>query len=136
MSGAAAIQQFRRVGTLAAIGGHGRAVKDVPPYVTLDGFTNGVVGLNIVGMRRAGLDHDDILQIKQAYRLIYRSGLTWSEVLKRLPKQFPDGPAAEFYRFLSEGKYGFMPERRTPAAATIKIFPEPAQEPNLRVKAG
>jgi UDP-N-acetylglucosamine acyltransferase len=124
MAGGAGVQQFRRVGRLATVGGYGRAVKDVPPYVTLDGFANGIVGLNLVGIRRAGYSRDDVKQLKAAYRLIYRIGLTWNEVLQRLPVEFPDGPAADFYRFFSTGQHGFMPERRIPEAATIKIFPE------------
>jgi UDP-N-acetylglucosamine acyltransferase len=135
MAGGAAVQQFRRVGLLATVGGYGRAVKDVPPFVTLDGFANGIVGLNLVGIRRAGYERNDVKQIKEAYRLIYRSGLTWNEVLKRLQVEFPTGPATEFYRFFSTGKHGFMPERRTPKAATIKIFPE-GEQADVASKAG
>lgn len=124
VAGGAAVQQFRRVGRLAAVGGYARAVKDVPPYVTLDGYTSGVVGLNRVGLQRAGYKAAEILSLKNAYRLIYRSGLPWKEILERLKADFTSGPAAEFYPFLTEGQYGFMPERRAPASATIKLYRE------------
>ncbi|MDH3716810.1 MAG: acyl-ACP--UDP-N-acetylglucosamine O-acyltransferase [Planctomycetota bacterium] len=131
LAGGAGVQQFRRVGKVAAVGGYGRIVKDLPPFVTLDGNANGIVGLNLVGLRRAGYSRDDIRQLKDAYRVIYRSGLSWQEVLQRLPQEFPEGPAAEFYPFFSTGEHGFMPERRAPGPATVKLF-QPAESPLLR----
>lgn len=122
VAGGAAVQQFRRVGRLAAVGGYSRAVKDVPPFVTLDGNTSGVVGLNRVGLQRAGYGKEELADLKTAYRLIYRSGLPWNEILKRLKADFKKGPAAEFYPFFAAGKYGFMPERRTPNSGTIRLY--------------
>ena len=136
LAGAAGGQQFRRIGRLAAVGGQGRVVKDLPPFVTLDGFANGVVGLNLVGLRRAGMTTAEIRQLKDAYRLIYRSGLRWEEVLSRLSTEFPQGPAAEFHEFFSTGRFGFMPERRTPAAATIRLFPDAGDDRGLQARAG
>ena len=136
VAGGAAVQQFRRIGRLAAVGGYGRATKDVPPFVTLDGFTSGVVGLNLVGLRRAGYNSEDITRLKNAYRLIYRSGQPWNDILSQLRTEFDSGPAAEFYPFFSSGKYGFMPERRTPEAATIKLFRERRTDAEPQTKAG
>lgn len=138
MGGGAGIQQFCRVGRLATVGGQGRVTKDLPPFVVMDGLTGGVVGLNLVGIKRAGYTSEDISQLKSAYRVIYRSGLTWNEVLARLPGEFPEGPAAEFHQFFSTGKRGFMCERRTPIAATLRLEPPAAAEeaPALRIKAG
>jgi len=124
VAGGAAVQQFRRVGRLAAVGGYSRAVKDVPPFVMLDGNTSGVVGLNRVGLQRAGYQQEEIISLKNAYRLIYRSGLDWNEILERLKAEFTTGLAAEFYSFFVKGKYGFMPERRTPNSATIRLYRE------------
>ncbi|MCE9554842.1 MAG: acyl-ACP--UDP-N-acetylglucosamine O-acyltransferase [Planctomycetes bacterium] len=136
MAGGAGIQQFCRIGRLATIGGQGRVTKDLPPYVVMDGLTGGVVGLNLVGIRRAGYTSDDIAQLKAAYRVIFRSGLTWNEVLTRLPGEFPDGPAAEFHQFFSTGKRGFVCERRTPAAASVRLEPPAEEAQALRIKAG
>lgn len=136
MAGGAGIQQFCRIGQLATIGGQGRVTKDLPPFVVMDGLTGGVVGLNLVGIRRAGYTNHDIAQLKAAYRVIFRSGLTWNEVLARLPGEFPDGPAAEFHRFFAEGKRGFVCERRTPAAATVRLEPPAEEAQALRIKAG
>ena len=136
LSGGAGAHQFCRVGTLAMVGGQAHLIKDVPPYVTVDGQSSLVVGLNRVGLRRAGFTPASVQELKDAYRLIYRSGLAWAEVLKRLKSEFSDGPAAEFYRFFSGTTRGITPERRLPPGATIKFHRDTDQEPQLRIKAG
>lgn len=121
LSGAVAVHQFCRIGSLAMVGGQAHINRDVPPFVTIDGLSSLVVGLNQIGLRRAGYDVPTLRQLKDAYRVIYRSGLAWAETLKRLKRDFPDGPAAEFYRFLSTTARGITPERRMPPGATIKL---------------
>ncbi len=135
LSGAAALHQFVRVGTLAMVGGQAHMVKDVPPFVTVDGLSSLVVGLNQVGLRRAGYKLDDIRQLKAAYRLIYRSGLTWDETVERLKAEFSEGPAAAFHEFLSTTQRGITSERRTPSGATLKLrttASEPESQPQAK----
>lgn len=111
LSGAVAVHQFCRIGAFAMVGGHARVGKDIPPYVTVDGFTTLVVGLNIIGLRRAGFTLEDIRQLKEAYRIIYRSGLSWQAILETLRERFREGPAAALYPFLSTTTRGITPER-------------------------
>jgi UDP-N-acetylglucosamine acyltransferase len=122
------------------VGAHAKVVQDVPPYVTIDGISGCVVGLNLVGLRRNGFSSDDIVQLKTAYRLIYRRGLKWSEVLEQLKADFPTGPAAVYAEFLSGGTRGFVQDRRMPPGATIKLRPtvEESERPAVeyRAKAG
>jgi len=136
ISGAVAVHQFCRVGSLAMVGGQAHITQDVPPYVTVDGLSSYVVGLNQVGLRRAGYVVEDIRRLKAAYRVIYRSGLRWAESLARLKAEFSQGPAAEFYRFLSATTRGIVSERRLPPGATIKLRHDAKDEPAVRVKAG
>ena len=141
ISGGVAVHQFCRVGRLAMVGGLSRVVRDVPPFVTLDGGTAMVVGLNKVGLRRAGFTGTEFGQLKAAYRVIYRSGLTWQEMLATLGEQFTEGPAAEFFPFFTEGKRGFVQERRTPPGAIVRLMRDDAgdsseQEPIFERKAG
>jgi UDP-N-acetylglucosamine acyltransferase len=121
LSGAAAVHQFCRIGRLAMVGGLARVRQDVPPFVTIDGGTTMVVGLNRVGLRRAGFTPDEMHQLKLAYRLIYRGGLAWDEMLDVLRLEFPAGPAAEFEPFFRVGSRGFVQERRTPPGATVRL---------------
>jgi UDP-N-acetylglucosamine acyltransferase len=107
---------------MAMVGGMGRVVRDVPPFVMLDGVSAMVVGLNKVGLRRAGFTADDILDLKAAYRIIYRSGLMWQEMLDTLHSEFAAGPAAEFRPFFLGGQRGFVQERRTPPGAIVRLM--------------
>ncbi|MEE8451741.1 MAG: acyl-ACP--UDP-N-acetylglucosamine O-acyltransferase [Thermoguttaceae bacterium] len=138
LSGAAAVHQFCRIGTLAMVGGQSHATRDVPPFVTVDGLSSLVVGLNQIGLRRAGFDQQQIRQLKDAYRVVYRSGLLWKEMLVRLRSEFADGPAAQFYEFLSTTTRGITPERRMPPGATLKLRRESESDhaPEARAKAG
>ncbi len=128
LAGAVAVHQFCRIGRLAMVGGLARIRQDVPPFVTIDGGSTMVVGLNRVGLRRAGLTPDEMAQLKNAYRIIYRSGLAWDEMLDVLQLEFPAGPAAEFVPFFLVGKRGFVQERRTPPGATVRLVRDEAAE--------
>jgi UDP-N-acetylglucosamine acyltransferase len=121
VSGAVGVHQFCRVGRLAMVGGHARVVQDVPPFVTVDGTTGCIVGLNLIGLRRGGYAASEIAELKSAYRLIYRSGLKFEDMLRELQARYTSGPAAAFSPFLSQGKRGFVQERRMPPGATLKL---------------
>jgi UDP-N-acetylglucosamine acyltransferase len=124
VSGGVAVHQFCRIGRMAMVGGLARVRQDVPPFVTVDGGSTMVVGLNKVGLRRAGVSASDFAQLKRAYRLIYRSGLAWNEMLQELRAQFTSGPAAEFLPFFTTGQRGFVQERRTPPGAIVRLMRE------------
>ena len=144
ISGGAGVHQGARIGRLAMVGGHAGVSQDVPPYVIVDHTGTSVVGLNLVGLRRAGFTTEEINQLKAAYRMIYRRGLRWSEMLDQLQAAFPSGPAAHFNEFLRGGTRGFIQERRMPPGATIKLRPvfeesapdEPGAQVSQRAKAG
>ena len=128
ISGAAGIHQFCRVGQLAMVGAQAHISQDIPPFVTIDGLSSTVVGLNLIGLRRNGYRQEDILELKAAYRVIYRSGGSFEEILATLRHRFPSGPAAAYYDFLKQSKRGYVRERRGPARATIKLFTGEARE--------
>jgi UDP-N-acetylglucosamine acyltransferase len=137
VSGAVAVHQFCRIGSLAMVGGQAHIVKDVPPYVTVDGLSSCVVGLNVIGLRRAGYSQVEIRELKEAYRVIYRSGLTWNQILERLQVEYVEGHAAMFGQFLATTTRGIVSERRLPPGATIKLREtDEAEELRLKFKAG
>lgn len=121
ISGAVGVHQFCRIGSLAMVGGQAHINRDVPPFVTVDGESSLIVGLNIIGLRRAGFSQDELAQLKSAYRLIYRSGLPWTEILEALKAEFASAPAARFHAFFTSGKRGFVPARQTTRVATLKL---------------
>lgn len=124
--GAAGVHQFCRIGRLAMVGGQSHLSQDVPPFVMVDGISNFIVGLNLIGLRRAGFTRGEIKDLKAAYRVIYRSGLLWDDTLEILKNTFQEGPASEFYEFLVSGERGFVQERKTPRAASIRLAEPPA----------
>lgn len=137
ISGGVVVHQFCRVGRLAMVGGHARVVQDIPPYMMVDGISGCIVGLNTVGIRRSGHTTTEINDLKAAYRIIYRHGLAWRDVIATLREEFAEGPASSLADFLAKGTRGFAQERRGPATPTIKLrIPDEEEPVVLRAKAG
>jgi UDP-N-acetylglucosamine acyltransferase len=122
ISGGVGIHQFCRIGRCAMVGGQSLVVQDVLPYVTVDGETSKVVGLNTIGLKRNGFGETDISDLKKAYRLLYRSGLPLTEVISQLKTLFPEGAAAEFASFLANCKRGFIQERRRAHVPPLRLY--------------
>lgn len=128
LGGAAGVHQFCRIGKLTMVGGQARVTKDVPPYVMVDGESSCIVGLNLVGLKRSGHTSEQIAELKEAYRFIYRTGMLWSEMLEELPRHYSEGAPAAFTEFFAGGKRGFTPERRGPASRAILPLPQRDEE--------
>ena len=138
VSGAVAIHQFCRVGQFSMIGGHARVVQDVPPFMLIDGQSGSIVGLNTIGLRRAGYPAEELTELKAAYRAIYRRGLSWTEVLETLKTEFTTGLASHLHTFLAQGRRGFVQERRSPpsSTSTLRLRIADEEKRNIRAKAG
>jgi UDP-N-acetylglucosamine acyltransferase len=70
--GLSGVHQFACLGTLSYIGAGSMVSKDVPPFCLVQGDRAGLVGLNVIGMRRAGVSADVIRSLKEAYRRLFR----------------------------------------------------------------
>ena len=123
LGGGTAVHQFCRVGRLVMVGACTKISRDVPPFMLTDGASAQIVGLNKVGLRRAGFTRQEVLALKAAYQLIYREGLAFRETVAALQERFPTGAAAEFAEFLQIGKRGFTQERRSPPRVALRIHP-------------
>lgn len=84
ISGGVVVHQFCRVGRLAMLGGNSKVVQDCLPFVITDGAPARARGLNVVGLRRAGVSPSDRAALKEAYRLLVRSSLGLEAALERL----------------------------------------------------
>ncbi len=84
VGGVVAIHQFCRIGKMAIIGGCSKIVQDIPPYMMADGHPAEVRGINLIGLKRKKYDRKDIQDIKEAHRIIYRSGLNTSQGIEKL----------------------------------------------------
>jgi len=100
ISGGVVIHQFVTVGRLAMLSGNGRFSMDIPPFlVALE--RNAVEGVNLVGLRRAGLSADTIREIKNAYKIFYLSGLQKNKAIAELEAaNFASPEAQEFITFI------------------------------------
>ena len=92
--------QHIRVGRLAIAQGASAFSKDVPPY-TLAAERNTVAGLNIVGLRRAGLTSDQRKEVKDAFNLLYRSGYNTKQALEEARKRTWGPNAQAFFDFVA-----------------------------------
>jgi UDP-N-acetylglucosamine acyltransferase len=117
LSGHTAIHQFARIGAYAMVSGLTGVSQDVPPYVTVDGHRADIVGLNVVGLRRAGFDGEARRRIKAAYRLIYRSGLTRDDALALLQAEDDSPEVGEILRFFAADRRRAVTGWRRVAAA-------------------
>jgi UDP-N-acetylglucosamine acyltransferase len=105
ISGNCLVHQFTRVGTLALMQGGSAISRDLPPY-TIVMQENILCGLNIVGLRRAGLAASERLELKRLYRILFRSGLNLRPALEAARREFTSAPAVEFLNFVAESKRG------------------------------
>ncbi|HEY9618088.1 MAG TPA: acyl-ACP--UDP-N-acetylglucosamine O-acyltransferase [Microcoleaceae cyanobacterium] len=121
IGGMVGIHQFVQIGRFAMIGAMSRIDRDVPPYMLVEGNPARVRSLNRVGLQRAGLSSLEEGQIwrslKQAFRLLYRSGLTLNEALDKLEPLIDSDYLQHLHRFLTQsqqpGRRGPTPNRRT-----------------------
>jgi UDP-N-acetylglucosamine acyltransferase len=107
LSGLVAVHQFARVGRCAMVGGGGMVAQDVPPFMIAQGDRARLYGLNIVGLRRAGLDADTVAALKRAYREIFGQGRPLRIGMEHAREQFRDVPeVAELLQFIEASSRG------------------------------
>ena len=106
LSGGVVVHQYSRIGRLAMVGGNTRVNLDAPPFFLYSGFDIAPVGLNLVGLKRAGITRQQIAALKQAYRLLYRAGLPLHEALARIEAEVPGDLAAHLVQFCRASKRG------------------------------
>src|SRR5262245_28492604 len=112
LGGGSTFHQFMHIGRLVMVQGSSAFGKDLPPFVVA-AERNSVFGLNIVGMRRAGLNGRDREEIKEAFKLIYLSGLNTSQALEKAATMTFGAPAHEFLEFVANSKKrGICPLKR------------------------
>ena len=92
LSGYAAVHQFCKIGAHAFLANNAAVTRDVPPYLMVAGSPAEPKGINSEGLKRRGFDAGRIANIKNAYRLLYRSGLKLAEATQQLRALVPTQP--------------------------------------------
>ncbi len=89
IGGLAAIHQFCRIGKMAIVGGCSKVVQDVPPFMLADGNPAETRTVNKIGLERNGIAEAAQAALKQAYKILFRDGLTITNALIRIEAELP-----------------------------------------------
>lgn len=106
-----AVHQFCRVGPHAFIGGFSVVTRDALPYIKTVGERNQakIYGINTIGLQRKGFSEQSINELKQAYRLLFRSQLNTGDALAKVKeKQWTAPEVAALIEFISSSERGFI----------------------------
>jgi UDP-N-acetylglucosamine acyltransferase len=116
ISGNSAIHQYVRVGRLALLSGVSASTVDIPPFI-MQNSTNVVVGINVVGMRRAGVPGQHIDAVRKAFHVLYREGHVLPAALAKIERDLGNVPeVAEFVAFIRNPGRGITLNSRQEAA--------------------
>ena len=102
VGGLAAVHQFCRIGRLSIIGGCSKVVQDVPPFMLVDGNPAKTRTVNKVGLDRAGISEEVQSALRQAYKILFREGLTTPNAVTRIESELP--PLAEILHLVQFAK--------------------------------
>ena len=91
LSGYAAVHQFCKVGAHAFLANNAAVTRDVPPYVMVAGSPAEPVTINAEGLKRRGFSPEQIANLKQAYKVLYRQGLKFAEAEAELARLAASG---------------------------------------------
>lgn len=109
IGGMTPVHQFVAIGCQAFVGGGSRVPQDVPPYVKAAGNPLRACGLNSIGMERRGISADVRLEMKRAYRILYRSQLNVGPALDRILRELKPYPEIhEFVEFVRSSERGIV----------------------------
>lgn len=109
LGGFVGVHQFTEIGSYAFCAGGSIITKDVPPYVIVAGHPAEVYGLNVVGLKRRGFSEVAITSLKQAYKMVYRQGLTVEEAVAGMQPLLAESPeVALFSLFVSNSERGIV----------------------------
>jgi UDP-N-acetylglucosamine acyltransferase len=100
IGGMVGVHQDVRIGAYAFVGGMTRITRDVPPYFLAEGNPAEVHGLNSVGLRRRNFSADTIAELKNAYKLIYRSGNNVRQAIGALKAEIGSDAGRHLLAFL------------------------------------
>lgn len=84
--GFSGVFQFCRVGAHSFVSTNSVVIKDVPPFVKVSGYYAKPYGLNTVGLQRRGFAEEAMTELRRAYKIIYRNGLTIARAIEELRK--------------------------------------------------
>jgi len=101
LGGQAAVHQFVRIGELAMVAGLARIPMDIVPFALTD-VEGRVAGPNSVGLRRSNMPREHLLDIRQAFRILFQTGVSRKEAIARVASSVASPPGRRLVAFLRE----------------------------------
>jgi UDP-N-acetylglucosamine acyltransferase len=102
------VHQHCRIGESSMLAGGGGAIQDLTPFTISVGAPARVVRVNQINLERRGYSSDEIKEVDQAFRTIFRSGLLPRDAFAQVGEQLPDSELAErMVSFLEKSERGF-----------------------------
>ncbi len=118
LGGMAGIHQFSRVGTLAFVGAGAMVSLDVPPYCIAQGDRAVIRGLNLIGLRRAGISGENLVAVKKTYKHFFSTIGHLKEKLESFPDELKSSPNAKLVSdFIQSSKRGLISSSRHSASS-------------------
>ncbi|MDR2577738.1 MAG: acyl-ACP--UDP-N-acetylglucosamine O-acyltransferase [Chitinispirillales bacterium] len=109
IGGIVSINQFSRIGDHAMIGARARIASDIVPYALVGTEPLRIAGTNKIGLERRGFDAEQIKNITNAYRVLFRDGLPLSDALAKIDADFPgDADVKRLTDFVKSSERGFL----------------------------
>lgn len=110
VGGMVGIHQYVRVGKVAMVGGFGKIVRDIPPFMLVDSLTEQVHDINAVGLRRIGVTQQARMSLHKACKLLFKSQLGLTHAMEAVRREVPSTEELEyllaFMHRLFEGRSG------------------------------
>ncbi|WP_369602490.1 acyl-ACP--UDP-N-acetylglucosamine O-acyltransferase [Hahella sp. SMD15-11] len=97
LGGGTMVHQFCHIGAHSMAGGGSIVLKDIPAFVMASGQSAKPHGLNVEGLRRRGFSPEQIRTLKNAYKRVYRQGLTLDEAISRILEESGDEPMIQVF---------------------------------------
>ena len=115
MGGMSGVHQFVRIGAHAMLGGASALVQDIPPFVMAAGDKAGPHGINVEGLKRRGYLPESIMELRNAYKILYKDGLSFEDAktaIEAMVKNTSDpktqAALTQFHQFLAASTRGII----------------------------
>lgn len=105
-SGLVGIHQFVRIGRMCMLSGGSLIRQDVPPFCIVEGGRPKLIGLNVIGMRRNGMSHEQITQVSRAFKTLFRSKMLLKDAIEKVEAEHPIPAVQEMVDFCKQSKRG------------------------------
>lgn len=108
IGGLVGVHQFVKIGKHVMVGGGSGVRKDIPPYIIAGGEPLRYSGLNLIGLRRRGFSKESIKELKEAYNILYNSGLNVTDATAQLSEKDNCAEVKDLLEFISKSDRGII----------------------------